>query len=553
MKVGTLSISSKPDAYSGLLLNVPDGFRFGLSGSIRFWVNGGASGSTQFGLGAFKDSRSAPVAVGTRQLLPDVGANSWVQVTIPLSSLLGSVSAFDTAINRSLWFTGDATARPMIYLDQIELVSAGTVSTTVPGTPTTTVVGGGGLNGSCSPKIRILPLGDSLTYGLLGAPNLSEDSYRGHLYRTLTQQGYNVDMVGPGNGPLGLGGDPDHGGFGGYTIGPDIGNNYLGTPSNLYEIVQDFVPTNNPDVILLTIGTNDLAAGDRTIADPAAEALKPDGMFAANLAPYRLEGLVTKLKLLAPNAIIVVGDVPPSGVAAGDSAGSKLALRLKGEALGNASATDRVLYGPTFQRMISAGFDRVADLLDGTHMTLSGGQKFAAAWLPSATEAIALRCGMPISSTTSLLVTTTTIPATTTTKAPTTTTTLPVTTTTKAPTTTTTTKAPTTTTTTKAPTTTTTTKAPTTTTTLLVTTTTKAPTTTTSPPTTTTTTTTLPPTTTTTTTTTLPPTTTTTTTTLPPTTNDHHDHDYYDDDHDHDDPADWDRSRGYSTCCRCEW
>ena len=235
----------------------------------------------------------------------------------------------------------------------------------------------------CPAPVRILPLGDSLTYGLLPNP-ASEDSYRGHLFRSLTQLGYSIDLVGPNHSPLGLGGDPDHAGFGGYTIGPDRSVDYRGTPANLGKLVGEWVPALNPDVIILDIGANDLAAGDQPVSDLAAEAADPNGRVLANLAPLRLQGLVNLLLRLAPNAIIIVGDTPPAGAsAAADSSASKAALRAMAKQLGETSDQDRVLYAPVYQRLLDAGFDRTRDLVDGTHMTAAGGAMFAAALQPT--------------------------------------------------------------------------------------------------------------------------------------------------------------------------
>ena len=244
----------------------------------------------------------------------------------------------------------------------------------------------------CTAPVRILPLGDSLTYGLLPSP-ASEDSYRGHLFRSLTQLGYDIDLVGPNHSPLGLGGDPDHAGFGGYTIGPDRSVDYRGAPANLGKIVGDWVPALDPDVIILDIGANDLAAGDQTVSDPAAEAADPNGRVLANLAPLRLRGLVDELLRLAPKAVIIVGDTPPAGSsAAADSSVSKAALRAMAKQVGEASDHDRVVYAPVYQRLLDAGFDRNRDLVDGTHMTAAGGAMFAAALQPTVVPVLDRLC-----------------------------------------------------------------------------------------------------------------------------------------------------------------
>jgi hypothetical protein len=138
VKLGVYSIATKPESWNGIIVDVPNGLSFSGYSALRFWVNGGSAGESGFGVGAFRDTRATQV--GVRQLLPDVPANSWVQVTVPLASLLGgSVAVFDGAAARSLWFAqGDGLLHPYIYLDQIELVAAGGPTTTTTAAPTTT-------------------------------------------------------------------------------------------------------------------------------------------------------------------------------------------------------------------------------------------------------------------------------------------------------------------------------------------------------------------------------------------------------------------------------
>jgi lysophospholipase L1-like esterase len=241
----------------------------------------------------------------------------------------------------------------------------------------------------CKVRPRLMPLGDSLTFGLhdLGGPESSEDSYRGHLYRTLKAQGFNVDYVGPNDSPLGFGGDPDHAGFGGYTIGPDD----LTTddkPGNIFERVERWLKDSKPNIILLSIGTNDLSAGDVPVTNPAEEVQKSNAVIGANLAALKLENLVRKIQRITPNAIIVVGDVPPS---AGDPT-RKREVNATAKRLGEADPNDRLLYAPIFDRMNADGYQAASDLADGTHYTVSGGQKFAKAWLPTVKRAIQMAC-----------------------------------------------------------------------------------------------------------------------------------------------------------------
>jgi lysophospholipase L1-like esterase len=98
-------------------------------------------------------------------------------------------------------------------------------------------------------SLRIMPLGDSITYGV-GSSAL--DSYRGDLFWRLARAGVPVDYVGSmrsGNSP-----DPDNEGHKGWTI------------AQLSARVDDWLATYRPDVILLHIGTNDMVRGNQDAA-----------------------------------------------------------------------------------------------------------------------------------------------------------------------------------------------------------------------------------------------------------------------------------------------
>src|SRR6266850_1587438 len=127
------------------------------------------------------------------------------------------------------------------------------------------------------PPIRILPLGDSITYGY-SVPG----GYRLPLYQLLTNAGYNVDFVGTqiDNGAADLP-DPDHEGHSGWTI------------RGINAIAQDVLAaTDDPDVVLLLIGVNDYNQNDDL----------------AN-AHTRLQGLVENLATNRPSAKIIVANL----------------------------------------------------------------------------------------------------------------------------------------------------------------------------------------------------------------------------------------------------
>src|SRR5260370_31146020 len=92
------------------------------------------------------------------------------------------------------------------------------------------------------PPIRILPLGDSITYGYPVS-----GGYRLPLYQLLTNADYGVDFTGTqtGNGAVDLP-DPDHEGHPGWTI------------RGINAITADVLArTDEPDVIPLLLGGTD--------------------------------------------------------------------------------------------------------------------------------------------------------------------------------------------------------------------------------------------------------------------------------------------------------
>lgn len=125
--------------------------------------------------------------------------------------------------------------------------------------------------------IRILPLGDSITFGL-GSPG----GYRAPLYNLLTNAGFKVDFVGTqtNNGAPELP-DPDHEGHSGWRI--DQINSIL---ESLFNKVADI------DIILLLIGTNDYGTE-----------------YDTPHAIDRLENLVARMATNRPFARIIVANL----------------------------------------------------------------------------------------------------------------------------------------------------------------------------------------------------------------------------------------------------
>jgi lysophospholipase L1-like esterase len=209
-----------------------------------------------------------------------------------------------------------------------------------------------------------MPLGDSLT--------AFPDSYRGPLFRNLDQVGLKVDFVGSVTWPPTGEGDADGEGHGGFTIGPDDRLDSEGKKkANLADNLAEWMPAATPDVILLTIGTNDLAGGGTWTTD----------------APKKLAALVGQIRGLSPDAVIVVGDVPPSIY---DPLGttSTAAINAEAKRLGTTDPNDRIIYAMTSKRLLDLGFVAGSDTADGVHFSVKGGELFAKAWEPSLREAL---------------------------------------------------------------------------------------------------------------------------------------------------------------------
>ena len=136
-------------------------------------------------------------------------------------------------------------------------------------------------------KLRVMPLGDSITDGFTGQP---VGGYRVTLWHLLEENGYadGIDMVGPQWGGDGI--DPNHAGYSGYAIA-DIPNQRTG----IYNFSEWLMQEYPADVVLLQIGTNDIISnyerdtmGERLelLVDVVLDALPEDGLLYLSTIPY---------------------------------------------------------------------------------------------------------------------------------------------------------------------------------------------------------------------------------------------------------------------------
>jgi hypothetical protein len=148
---------------------------------------------------------------------------------------------------------------------------------------------------SASP-VKIMAVGDSLTDNSPG--------YRGFLYQSLKEEGYDVVFVGPKKGKAPDGGALDHAGHGGFTIGPgpSKADEWTNGKGNVHANIENWLKS-EPDIVLLLIGTNEFFNIGK---------LQPDLNPNVN-GPKRLAALVDRIHELKPNVKVLVGSVMPVG------------------------------------------------------------------------------------------------------------------------------------------------------------------------------------------------------------------------------------------------
>lgn len=140
---------------------------------------------------------------------------------------------------------------------------------------------------------RIMPLGDSITFGI-GArtPLVDQGGYRMELFRMARADGHPITFVGrQANGPANFANQPfptAHEGYPGATIN-DGGN-------QLANRVDGAITSTDPDIVLLMIGTNDVNGN-------------------VNNPPDDLRNLINQITGGAPDALLVVAQIVPTRTA----------------------------------------------------------------------------------------------------------------------------------------------------------------------------------------------------------------------------------------------
>jgi lysophospholipase L1-like esterase len=189
--------------------------------------------------------------------------------------------------------------------------------------------------------VRIMPLGDSITYGVGSS---TSSSYRTALWsRLVNHAGIAVDFVGSqksGSLP-----DTDHEGHSGWRI------------DQLTAQIDGWLATSRPDVILLHIGTNDMN----------------QNVDIAN-APTRLGTLLDRIYADLPSVTVLVAAVVPAGDATVNARVNAFNAKLPAVVQKRADA-GRAAHFVNLNATIGS-----ADMNDGLHPNDAGYTKMASLW-----------------------------------------------------------------------------------------------------------------------------------------------------------------------------
>ncbi|QES51958.1 hypothetical protein DEJ50_33145 [Streptomyces venezuelae] len=201
-----------------------------------------------------------------------------------------------------------------------------------------------------SKPVRIMPLGDSITYGV---GSVGTGGYRGLLRDSMAQQtAYEADFVGSGrHGGLT---DGDHEGHSGYTV------------AGIRAGIDRWQAAASPDVVLLHLGINDLRHHN---ADPEVTA-------------RQLLELVDRLRANNPHVTVLVQGLIT------DTPGQEARAEAFNAYVRDREA-ERQAAGQRFRYLAPPKMDVATDLPDQLHPSESGYQKMAAVFRPAIDRAVA--------------------------------------------------------------------------------------------------------------------------------------------------------------------
>ncbi|PHS36182.1 MAG: hypothetical protein COB07_12605, partial [Sulfurovum sp.] len=195
--------------------------------------------------------------------------------------------------------------------------------------------------------VRIMPLGDSITKGLIKPEDpINQSGYRGPLWSKLLDGGYNFDLVGSFSS--------------GENYDPSFDSDHQGkngrTTAELNDRIDTYLDTEDPQIILLHIGTNDIG--------------KPE--YSLTSSTNNVKSIVDKIYAHDPSIKILLAriinrqDYDPDTTAFNDSVA--------------AMASDHIADIDIVDMEDDAGIDYTIDMSDLEHPNDSGYTKMADLW-----------------------------------------------------------------------------------------------------------------------------------------------------------------------------
>jgi lysophospholipase L1-like esterase len=163
-------------------------------------------------------------------------------------------------------------------------------------------------------SLRILPLGDSITWGYIN--NSGSNGYRERLLANLNSAGFQVDFL--GTQKSGTMADKDNEGYPGYTI-----NGIKGVAAKGLAL--------RPNIVLIHAGTNDLNRGNPS-NEPDSDAPRRLGLLLDDVLKANPSAVVIVAKIILSkqsglnNSIKTFNNALPAIVAARVSKGSKVSI-----------------------------------------------------------------------------------------------------------------------------------------------------------------------------------------------------------------------------------
>ncbi len=231
-------------------------------------------------------------------------------------------------MNKHSAFLAAALAAALGTGAALPAAAAATIETRAGATPAATAT-----------ALRLMPLGDSITWGYASP---SGNGYRGYLYNDLAAEGHSEDFVGSLRG--GTMSDPDNEGHSGWRIDQIAG------------IADSVLAAYQPNVVTLEIGTNDL-----------------NGNYQVSTAADRLKSLIDQITADDPTATVLVGTLIVSTSGTEEASRPGFNSRLPGIVQGEQAAGKHV-------SLVDMSAVTTADLADSLHPNDNGYRKMADAF-----------------------------------------------------------------------------------------------------------------------------------------------------------------------------